>query len=241
MMPYTNRIERTVTSSSPSLTRTVWTSPPAARPTRTALVFLDGELYLERVLAEDVVRRLEESLAIPAVASVFVSNHGAAARHQDFVCSPAYAEFVATHLVDFVRCEHPGVSQFVLVGLSLSGLMAAYVATRYPDTFPTAICQSPSLWWDRGRFGADLPPASRPGQRLWICVGNQETATGVTHAPSGLLQEISQVAGCESATAALRAKGYTVQYREYDGGHDPDCWRDDLALALPWALTLAAG
>ncbi len=29
------------------------------------------------------------------------------------------------------------------------------------------------------------------------------------------------------------AKGYSVSYREYDGDHDPDCWREDLSLALP--------
>jgi enterochelin esterase-like enzyme len=33
----------------------------------------------------------------------------------------------------------------------------------------------------------------------------------------------------------MRTKGYSVSYREYDGDHDPDCWREDLSLALPWA------
>jgi hypothetical protein len=48
------------------------------------------------------------------------------------------------------------------------------------------------------------------------------------HPPSGLRQGLTQVAGCVFTAAALRAEGYGVSYREYDGGHDPDCRRDDL-------------
>jgi S-formylglutathione hydrolase FrmB len=84
------------------------------------------------------------------------------------------------------------------------------------------------------RFAEDLPAATRPGPEFWICVGSRETQAGVSHPPSGLHQGLTQVAGCVSAAAALRRKGYGVSYREYDGGHDPGCWRDDLALALPW-------
>jgi enterochelin esterase family protein len=167
---------------------------------------------------------------------VFLSAGGAAARHEDFVCRPDYARFVARDLVDSVRDEHPGVTEIVIAGLSLSGLAAAYAATRHPAVFRAAVCQSPSFWWERGRFADELPPATPAGPEFWISVGSRETEAGLSHPPSGLRQELTQVAGCVSAAAALRAKGYGVSYREYDGGHDPGCWRDDLSLALPRAL-----
>jgi enterochelin esterase family protein len=195
---------------------------------------LDAEIYLERVGAAAVVRRLVERRAIPPAVAVFLSHGSAAARHEDFVCRPDHARFVASHLVGSVREEHPGVTEILIAGLSLSGLAAAYAATRYPTVFRAAVCQSPSFWWEQGRFAEELPAATPAGPEFWISVGSRETEAGVSHPPSGLRQELTQVAGCVSAAAAMRTKGYSVSYREYDGVHDPDCWREDLSLALLW-------
>jgi enterochelin esterase family protein len=215
--------------------RNVWSlAPPTVGPTA-AILFLDAELYLEKVGAAAVVRRLQEQRAIPPAVAVFLSGGGAAARHEDFVCRAEYARFVASDLLGSIRENHPGATEIVLAGLSLSGLAAGYAATRHPAMFRAAVCQSPSFWWERGRFAEELPAATQPGPEFWISVGSRETETGLSHPPSGLRQELTQVAGCVSAAAALRGSGYSVGYREYDGGHDPQCWRDDLALALPWA------
>ena len=233
-MPYADLTERTLRSQSGMFERTVWSlAPPAGRPTA-AILLLDAELYLERVGAAAVVRRLQEWQVVPPAVAVFLSDGGAAARHEDFVCRPEYARFVARDVVGSVREEHPGVTEIVIVGLSLSGLAAAYAATRHPAVFRAAVCQSPSFWWERGRFAEELPPATQDGPEFWICVGSRETGAGVSHLPSGLQQELTQVAGCVSAAAALRGKGYGVSYREYNGGHDPEYWRDDLSVALPW-------
>jgi len=233
-MPHPGLTERTLRCRAGVFERKVWSlAPPTGRAT-TAILFLDAELYLERVEAAGVVRRLQERRAIPPAVAVFLSHGGAAARHEDFVCRPDYARFVASDLVGSVREEHPGVTEIAIAGLSLSGLAAAYAATRHPAVFRAAVCQSPSFWWERGRFAQELPAATPDGPEFWICVGSRETEAGVSHPPSGLQQGETQIAGCVSAATALRAKGYSVSYREYDGGHDRDCWRDDLSLALPW-------
>ena len=235
-MPYADLTERTLRCQSGMFERTVWSvAPPAGRPTA-AVLFLDAELYLERVGAVAVVRRLQERRAIPPAVAVFLSDGGAAARHEDFVCRPEYARFVARDLVESLREEHPGVTEIVIAGSSLSGLAAAYTATRHPAVFRAAVCQSPSFWWERGRLAQELPAATPAGPESWICVGSRETGAGLSHPPSGLRQGLTQVAGCVSAAAALQAKGYRVSYREYDGGHDPECWRDDLSLAQRWVL-----
>ena len=238
-MPYADLTERTLRCRSGMFERTVWSlAPPAGQPAA-AILFLDAELYLERVGAAAVVRRLQERRVIPPAVAVFLSDGGAAARHEDFVCHPDYARFVAGDLVGSVREEHPDVTEIVIAGLSLSGLAAAYVATRHPAMFRAAVCQSPSFWWERGRFAQELPPATPAGPEFWICVGNRETEAGLSHPPSGLWQGITQVAGCLATAAALRANGYGVSYHDYDGGHDPTGWRDDLSMALPWALRRA--
>jgi len=234
-MPYLGLTEWTLRCRSGGFARSAWSlAPPTGRPTA-AILFLDAELYLQRVGAAAVVRRLRERRAIPPAVAVFLSHGGPAARHEDFVCRPDYARFVASDLVGSVREEHPGVTEIVIAGLSLSGLAAAYAATRHPAVFLAAVCQSPSFWWEQGRFAEELPAATPAGPEFWISVGSRETEAGVSHPPSGLRQELTQVAGCVSAAAALRTKGYSVSYREYDGDHDPDCWREDLSLALPWA------
>jgi enterochelin esterase family protein len=234
-MPYPGLTEWTLRCRSGVFGRSAWSlAPPTGRPTA-AILFLDAELYLERVGAAAVVGRLVERRAIPPAVAVFLSDGGAAARHEDFICHPDYARFVASDLVGSVRDEHPGVTEIVIAGLSLSGLAAAYAATRHPAVFRAAVCQSPSFWWERGRFAEELPAATPAGPEFWISVGSRETEAGLSHPPSGLRQELTQVAGCVSAAATLRTKGYSVSYREYDGDHDPDCWREDLSLALPWA------
>ena len=237
-MPYAGLVERHIHARPDSFERKIWSFPDGTTELdgRMALLFLDAELYLERVEAAAVLRRLWERRAIPRVPTFFLSHGGAEARHRDFVCSADYADFLANDVADSIRRDgHPDVSEFVLVGLSLSGLAAAHAATRFPHRFPAAVCQSPSFWWERVRFADELPPAPRPGgQEFWVSVGNRETETGVTHSPSAMLQEISQIAGCTAAVEALRGGGYHVSYREYEGGHDPACWREDLALALPW-------
>jgi len=214
--------------------RTVWESDSPG-DVSSALVFLDAELYLERVGAQAVVQRLQEQGRIPPAAIRYVSHGGAAARHTDFVCSPGYAQFVCSTVVEQIRRRNPAVRDFVIVGLSLSGLAAAFIASRHPEIFRVALCQSASFWWDHGRFARDLPQASRADQKFWTCVGNQETATGVSHPPTGLRQELSQIQGCDLAIEAFQAQGYRVRHRVYDGGHDPICWRADLAEALVWA------
>ena len=171
---------------------------------------------------------------MPPIHAVFVSNHGAEARHRDFTCNAGYATSIASDVVDWTRRKHPAVRDFVIVGLSLSGLAAAHIAVLHPHMFRAAVCQSASFWWERGRICELLPTASPLAPEFWLSVGDRETARCISHPPSGLRQELTQIEGCRLAGTALRRRGFLVTNREFQGGHDPACWREDLALALPW-------
>jgi enterochelin esterase family protein len=219
--------------------RRVWSVAPGAVAPAALLVFLDAELYLQRVAAAQAVRDLVDHGAIPPVATVYVSHGDAAARHTDFVCDDAYAHFLAEALLPFARHRVPAAAseRVVLVGLSLSGLAAGHAALT-AGRFRAAVCQSPSFWWDGERFAASLDPAGDGAAAFWISVGDLETESGVSHPPSGLRQETSQLDSCRRGAEALRAAGHTVSHRIFAGGHDPACWKKDLALALPWALSV---
>jgi iron(III)-enterobactin esterase len=237
-MPNESMDEEFVRSESRSPGRRIWRLGSSRGVPAGLLLFLDAELYLERVSAAEVVTRLEKEGRIPPVLSVFVSNNGSAARHADYVCDADYARFLVEELLPFVKVRNPeAVSDgVVLVGLSLSGLAAAHAALA-TDRFKAVVCQSPSFWWDGERFASSLPSAGGRAPAFWVSVGDLETESGISHPPSGLFQGTSQRESCDRGSAALRAAGYMVAHRVFQGGHDPVCWREDLALALPWATS----
>lgn len=120
----------------------------------------------------------------------------------------------------------------MICGLSLSGLAGAYIAFQYPEVFPFSLCQSGSFWWLHDK---DIPlPTTKA--RFWLSVGDQETAAGVTHPPSGLVQEISQIEGVENAVKRFEVLGGTTKYHLYEGGHAIAPWREELAPALKWLI-----
>jgi len=221
--------------------RRVWKLRAELGRANWAAIFLDGELYLERVMAVPVLRKLQASGDIPPFLAVFVSSGGDGARHSDYTCDASYGAFISEDVVPWLLSGHPGVEtdRTTIVGLSLSGLAAAYTAISYPDKFSAAICQSPSFWWEDERFCSSLPQAAGSGPAFWVSVGNHETKCDISHPPSGLLQQTSQVDACERACNALRAAKYNVNRRVFQGGHDPERWREDLALAIPWVAKSA--
>lgn len=233
--PASDPTEHTIRSGNGAFERQAWTFCDSPRPPVSAVLFLDGELYLERVQAPAVIQQLFGTTRLPPAVSIFLSNHSAAARHADFTCEPRYAAFVAEDVTGWVRASYPNVENIMLAGLSLSGLASAFAATRYPTAFSATICQSPSFWWEEGRFFKELATAATPGQKLWVSVGDRETDANVSHPPSGLFQKLTQIEGCQAGCAALRSKGYDVNFRTYAGGHDPACWREELPDALRWA------
>ncbi len=237
-MSLTNSLTNDVLAGpNPGSLRTVWTQPGVSAAPRRLAIFLDAELYIERVQAPLVLNSLQDQAAIQPVAAVYVSNDSAASRHVDYTCHAGYAEFIAHDVVNWALQRFPTTDpeQLVLIGLSLSGLAAADIAVRFPARFQYVICQSPSFWWEQERFRKQLLPKPSLGPSFWICVGTQETTAGVAHAPTGMRQESSQLAACTRTCDTLRKQSYTVVDVTYHGGHDPACWQADLYRALSWA------
>jgi enterochelin esterase-like enzyme len=229
--------EHLLTSAKLPLARKVWTQQSPFGSEKSAIIFLDGELYIMGVQAAGVVRELQEAGRIPPTLAVYVGNDGSAARHTDYTCNAAYASFICEEVLSWVLSTFPEIApdEIVIAGLSLSGLCAAFLAVRFPDCPRAVICQSPSLWWGNERFKEMVSPVPARSPGIWISVGDQETQKDVAHPPTGLRQKSSQIEACERASEMLRSQGYSINYRMFQGGHDPQCWRDDLVLAIQWA------
>lgn len=221
--------EASVADPAGGYSRQVWRSAADPQKRRPVCIFLDAELYLERVEAREVLGALQSAGRLPELDWVFVSHQDAAARHQDYTCNPGYARFIAEQVLP----AGAGGGNYVC-GLSLSGLAAAHLALSYPRLFRGALCQSGSFWWEGERFIAIARELSPCRSRMWLSVGELETEEGVSHPPTGLRQEVSQLAAVERAAQGLKDLGCTVRHRVFAGGHDPAMWKAELPEALIW-------
>jgi enterochelin esterase family protein len=167
----------------------------------------------------------------------FLSHIDQEHRHRDFVCSDDYSKFLIEELMPELRGQNLlGEEPPILVGLSLSGLAALHAGCYNPDVFSGILAQSPSAWWNDEWLVRELETHPARFPRTWLSVGLQETDEDVIHPPSGMHQKTSQWASCHRLVHALQATQTVSHLHEYQGGHDPACWREELNEALQWLL-----
>ncbi|MHC5010285.1 MAG: alpha/beta hydrolase [Planctomycetota bacterium] len=229
--------ETTVRSAALKGTRSVWAEPANDAPT---WLFLDGELYLERVGARDLLEDARGGGRLPPSRCVFVSHGGPMARHDDFTCRPAYGAFLRNELLPHLGVD-AATERPLLVGLSLSALAAAFAVHSCGDVFPRAVCQSPSAWWREEWFLRHVEGTTAGGGRYYLSVGTEETESDVRHPPTNMFQGTSQLASVTHLAAGLEAHGNEVRFRTFAGGHDPRCWAEELVDAIAWALGAGTG
>lgn len=179
---------------------------------RDLVIVLDGDVWARQLPLAPTFDNLLADGAIGPAAVVLVEADDEDARWRDYTASPAFGAFVLEQLLPWARQEAPDVApdprRTTLVGQSLGGLCALWLATGAPSLIGNAVAQSPSVWWRDEELLTTLP-ARPPGARLRIQVGTQEWV---------LLEPTRRL------TAALRDAGHDVVLQEYDGGHDHACW-----------------
>lgn len=217
--------------------RTIWVCEPGAPASVENLtIFLDGEVYRDRVGAMAVLEQLRGAVADSWF--VFVSMESVEARWVECPCHPPFAKFVVEELLPWLKARFAGtrtVRQRTLVGLSYTGLAAAFVAKEYPGVFQKIISQSGSFWWENcwlvERF-RECPPVP---SEFYLDVGVREVQENVQHRED-VLQVVSQIDGVRRFRDVLVQKGNAVRYVEFEGAHEFEAWKRTLPDALRWAL-----
>jgi len=200
-------------------------------------LFLDAEIYLHRMEIEQWVREWNEKTDVPAITAAFLSHIDPEHRHRDYICNESYAHFLAEEVNPWLRNrgllgDHPPI----LVGLSLSGLAAIHAVWRHPHDFSGILAQSPSAWWNDEWLTRNLNTVQTNMPKTWLSVGSEETDEDVFHPPTETHQKTSQIESCRRLANRLTSNAAGFHLHEYEGGHDPVCWRDELDAAFRWLL-----
>jgi enterochelin esterase-like enzyme len=217
--------------------RAIWIREPRDSTTCNNLViFLDAERYRDRVGATSVIDAMQGEIADSWM--VFVSEESAASRYRECPCYAPFSRFIAEELIQFLEGEtldFSAVRRKSLVGLSYTGLAAAYIAKEYPKTFQNIICQSPSLWWnDCWLVNEYRHFPSCYDLAFYLDVGVGETQQNVDHGHA--FQRVSQIDAVRRFRDVLLDGGIPTYYREFDGGHEYDKWAQTLPDALRWCV-----
>ena len=217
--------------------RPIWICAPRDPATAANLtIFLDGEFYRDRVGALSVIQELQGVIADSWF--VFVSMESAEARWVECPCYRPFAQFIVEELLpwlEFRNVDTTAIRQRTLVGLSYTGLAAAFVAKEYSGVFQRVISQSGSFWWKDCWLVEQFRKQPRLPTEFYLDVGSQETEEGEVHRPD-VVQEVSQIEGVRRFRDVLVLQGHSVKYLEYDGDHEFESWRKTLPGALKWAL-----
>jgi len=175
--------------------RAVWGREPEKRATNVT-VFLDAELYRDRVGATSIIDALDSNGEIDSSLFVFVSMESAASRWVECPCHPPFARFIEAELFPWLEGAYPcalEAQERAIVGLSYTGLAAAYVSMMNPSRFTKVIAQSGSFWSDDCwivEYFDKMDP--KPKTEFHLDVGLQERQDNVLH-KEDVLQAISQL------------------------------------------------
>ncbi len=199
------------------------------------LVVFDGQAYLTLVPTPTVLDRLQARGQIDPTYAVLIDSLSNEVRSRELRCNRTFAASLVREILPWAERklrQSFTPERRVLVGSSLGGLAAAYVALRYPGKFGNVLSQSaPFAWAPEDEEPSLLPreyaAARRTAARFCLEAGILETDTrGLTGSIPSILDSNRHMRD------VLRAKGYHVVYREFAGGHDYLWWRDTLGPAL---------
>jgi enterochelin esterase family protein len=204
----------------------VYTPPGFERETRTypLLVVLDGSPYTTLVPTPTILDSLIADGRLPPIVAVMV---GSVVRIAELDGYGPFSSMQARELVPWMRTHYRATTapgQTIIAGSSRGGLTAASTALKHPDVFGNVISQSGSFWWTPANDSAPDWMA-REVARLGRLPVNFFIEVGAMEIPP-------QLDTNRRVRDALRANGYDVVYREFNGNHTYLQWRGGIADGL---------
>lgn len=211
------------------------------------LLLFDGSTYAEAI-ATTMLDNLIAQNIIPPLVVVFV-NGSWEDRQQDLACNPAFNQFLVHELrpwlqTNFRVSDDP--VETAVGGFSFGGLAAAFTAYQHPDIFGNVLAQGGLFQWSPEMNLHGLAHDTRsPASTNWLIrqFVEAERLPIRFHLDVGTYDFNGQPELHSNTLMAnrhlrdvLQAKGYEVDYVEFNGGHDFVGWRRALPQAVKWLV-----
>jgi enterochelin esterase family protein len=170
-----------------------------------------------------IVDNLIHKKRIQPVAMAFLQN-GDKHRGVEYACSDATLMTIEHSVLPLAGKKlnlldvKTNRGAYGVLGASWGGLMSMYTGLRMPEIFGNVISQS-GVFESEGRDYAavDLVRARQAREiKIWMDIGHYDWLLEDNRRMQPLLQE----------------NGYDVTYREFVGGHNFTCWRDEVWRGL---------
>lgn len=202
-------------------------------------VIFDREAYLDLIPVPVILDNLIAASKIPPTVAVLVSNPGQEARERELPPNPDFVEFLVQELIPWVHQRYNVTADpqlTVIAGSSFGGIAATYAGLKHPEVFGNVLSQSGSFWWapdrhtmgdpttETGWLAKEFIKSPKLPLKFYMDAGVFETDSG---ASGGSILETSR-----HMRDVLLAKGYTVIYQQFVGGHDYLSWRGTFADGL---------
>lgn len=218
--------------------REVWVYTPAGYIRQQSncplLIVFDGQAYTSQWLPIPII--LDNLIAkglIPPLVAVFVSSIDHSYRNRELPCYIPFAKFLAHELVPWAQKSYQTIkdpSKMIVAGASYGGLAASYAALKYPNVFGNVLSQSGAFWWKPKRIKQDQWLTAQFKQlpkvpiRFYLDAGDQETDKYSNYS--------SIIESNRNFRDALKSKGYTVYYDEFNGRRAYKTWKKTFAQGL---------
>jgi len=142
-----------------------------------------------------------------------------------------FAQFIVKDLKPYIDKYYrtfPDRDNTIIMGSSLGGLMALYMALQYPEVFGKAGVFSPSLWWSEKAFEQMAKFKKRRTQKIYILGGEQEGDAFISdlERAEGMLKEV----GFDESELNVRLVP--------DGHHSEWFWAREFPDAIKWLFGL---
>lgn len=157
---------------------------------------------------------MEKSLSNIILCYVLQKN-----RNTELPNNKSFCKFISIDLLNFLSKELniPNVKEnFIFCGQSFGGLTALGIDMYFPDRIGTIICQSASLWNDKGNRIRNYYKHNKIKSHMYFSYGNCE------------IFQITDT--CARFKDAIRQKNF--YFRIFSGGHDYLSWKNDLISTL---------
>ncbi|WP_144394152.1 alpha/beta hydrolase [Pleionea sediminis] len=190
-----------------------------------------GDLWQSWVPTPTILDNIIGEGKIPPTMAIFIPSDD---NRNSFLTDARLAKFVAEEVIDWANRQYKigKESQVILAGSSRGGFAAANIAFHYPDRIDAVLSQSGAFWitnqskenWPiypefEGTITKQYKSKKQLPIRFYLSAGLYDLGAAII----GTNRQLRDI---------LLVKGYSVDYREYKGGHAYLNWRHDVADGL---------